>query len=154
MLAVIARQRRKHVQHPASIRPAIRAIPPRQSYNQLITYRRADKPHARPRRQTSVGSKLCEVTGRSRAAFQPMQCACIRSRPLNASSDTASHLNSPMNKRRVVIITNPPLPLRSLNKGSTKLGGMRYYEYQAYVTWIGRSMSARDGITRANESTR
>src|SRR6266851_1133729 len=46
----------------------------------------------------------------------------VSGRPLDASSDTASRLNSSVNDRRVIFIINPPRHFRSLHEVSTKSG--------------------------------
>jgi hypothetical protein len=74
VLAVVARQRRELVQHPAPIRPATQGVSPRQCHHQLVACRHADQPHVRPHRPTPVGSKLREATGQPRGAFQARQC--------------------------------------------------------------------------------
>jgi hypothetical protein len=70
MLAVMARQRRELVQHPAPIRPATQGVSLRQYHYQLVACRHADQPHVRPRRSTPVGNKLREATGQPGEHFR------------------------------------------------------------------------------------
>src|SRR5260370_39113771 len=50
---------------------------------------------------------------------------CARGRPLDASSDTASRLNSSVNARRVVVfvVINAPRPFQELTRGVHSFGG-------------------------------
>src|SRR3954454_16559134 len=47
---------------------------------------------------------------------------CVNGRPLPASSDTASRLNSSVNVRRVLLVIRAPRSLRSLSEVPTQPG--------------------------------